>query len=77
MKHKKTSQYLVSDQTQTLDKTPNTNKTGIAATPTHDELAKLAYVIYLNQGSSHGRDVAHWLEAEAQVTVSANEMMNA
>lgn len=32
-----------------------------------DEVAKRAYFIYLNQGSPQGREVDHWLSAEAEL----------
>jgi hypothetical protein len=34
---------------------------------TSDEVAKRAYFIYLNQGSPQGREVDHWLSAEAEL----------
>jgi hypothetical protein len=34
--------------------------------PSHDEVARRAYFIYLNQRCPQGQDVEHWLEAEAQ-----------
>ncbi|MGZ4961180.1 MAG: DUF2934 domain-containing protein [Limisphaerales bacterium] len=34
---------------------------------TTDEVAKRAYFIYLNQGSPQGREVDHWLSAEAEL----------
>jgi len=35
--------------------------------PTHDEVAKKAYGIYLKEGSPQGRDVQNWLEAESKM----------
>ena len=35
--------------------------------PSRADVARNAYFIYLNQGSPQGRDVQHWLEAEAQI----------
>lgn len=37
-----------------------------------DEVARRAYFSYLNQGSPSGRDVQHWLEAEAELIVERN-----
>ena len=34
--------------------------------PSHDKVAKKAYAIYLKEGRPQGRDVQHWLEAEAK-----------
>ncbi|MEQ1871516.1 MAG: DUF2934 domain-containing protein, partial [Vicinamibacterales bacterium] len=33
--------------------------------PSHDQVAKKAYAIYLKEGRPQGRDVQNWLEAEA------------
>jgi hypothetical protein len=32
--------------------------------PTHDDIARCAYDIFVARGSVHGSDVEHWLEAE-------------
>ena len=37
--------------------------------PSHDEVAKKAYAIYVKEGRPQGRDVQNWLEAETQVPV--------
>lgn len=34
--------------------------------PAPDEVARRAYFSYVNQGSSQGHEVQHWLEAEKQ-----------
>jgi hypothetical protein len=34
-------------------------------------VAKRAYYIYLKQGCPQGKDVQHWLEAEAQTIATA------
>ncbi len=41
--------------------------TGMEINPSRADVARNAYFIYLNQGSPQGRDVQHWLEAEAQI----------
>jgi hypothetical protein len=38
-------------------------------TPSADEVARRAYFSYLNEGARPGREVQHWLEAEAQLQV--------
>jgi hypothetical protein len=43
----------------------NQNETDF--TPSPDEVARRAYFSYVNQGSSQGHEVQHWLEAEAQL----------
>ena len=35
--------------------------------PSPEEVSRSAYFRYLNEGSPSGRDVQHWLEAEAHV----------
>jgi len=35
--------------------------------PSADEVARRAYFTYVNEGSSPGRDVQHWLTAEAEL----------
>ena len=47
-----------------------TIETNIAARPTRDEVAAIAYQIYLQEGRPEGRDLQHWLEAEAQLAAS-------
>jgi hypothetical protein len=44
---------------------PQTSMTNY--TPTHDEIAAHAYQIYLREGSVEGRDMEHWLKAEAEL----------
>ena len=53
----------------------NTNETQAAQnfTTSPDEVARRAYFSYLNEGSPAGRDVQHWLEAEAQLTRERNQ----
>jgi DUF2934 family protein len=48
----------------------NQNETNFAASA--DEVARRAYFSYVNQGSLPGRDVQHWLEAEAQLIAERN-----
>ena len=48
----------------------NQNKTGFA--PSADEVARRAYFSYVNQGSSQGHEVQHWLEAEAHLLAERN-----
>ena len=36
--------------------------------PSTDEVARKAYFTYENEGSKPGRDVQHWLAAEAELT---------
>ena len=41
-------------------------------TPSADEVARRAYFTYENEGSTQGRDVQHWLAAEAQLIAERN-----
>ncbi len=38
---------------------------------TVEEVARKAYFIYLSQGSPHGREMDHWLSAEAELIANA------
>lgn len=38
------------------------------AKPSPDEVARIAYEIYLKEGCPQGRDVQHWLQAESQMS---------
>jgi hypothetical protein len=40
--------------------------------PSADEVARRAYFSYVNEGSPPGRDVQHWLEAEARLLAERN-----
>ncbi len=35
--------------------------------PTHEEIAHHAYFLWLKEGGCPGRDLEHWLQAEAQL----------
>jgi hypothetical protein len=45
----------------------NFNQNEIDFAPSPDEVARKAYFGYANQGSRHGHEVQHWLEAEARM----------
>jgi hypothetical protein len=45
----------------------HSNQNDAVLKPVPDEVAKRAYLNYVNQGSQDGRDMHHWLEAEAQL----------
>ncbi len=47
--------------------TPDLNKTYREASAARETVALQAYLIYAQQGFPQGRDVQHWLEAEARV----------
>ena len=40
----------------------------IKTKPSHDEVARKAYDIYLKEGCPQNRDMQHWLEAETQMS---------
>ena len=42
-----------------------------SSTPTHEQIAARAYEIFIERGRPQGRDLDHWLEAEAQLRASA------
>ena len=33
----------------------------------HDAIAQRAYELFMQEGAAHGRDLEHWLRAEAEV----------
>jgi hypothetical protein len=74
MKHNKNIQ----DKSQKLNHAPqpvavansNSGETNFAPSP--DEVARKAYFSYVNQGSSQGHEVQHWLAAEAQLIAERN-----
>ncbi|HYG23452.1 MAG TPA: DUF2934 domain-containing protein [Verrucomicrobiae bacterium] len=39
-------------------------------TPTQEEISARAYQIFVERGCPEGRDLEHWLEAEAQLNAS-------
>ncbi len=41
--------------------------------PSPDEVARRAYFTYTNEGSRPGRDVQHWLAAEAELIAERNQ----
>jgi len=47
-------------------------KNEINFAPSPDEVARKAYFSYVNQGSSQGHEVQHWLEAESQLIIERN-----
>jgi hypothetical protein len=69
MKHKNPS----GDQQQKLAVTTQVGaskeltRNGINPKPSPDEVSRRAYFRYLNEGSPSGRNVQHWLEAEAHL----------
>ena len=40
--------------------------------PSPDEVSRRAYFSFVNQGAPAGRDVQHWLEAEAELIAERN-----
>jgi len=48
------------------------NGLGNEFAPSPGEVARKAYFCYVNEGSPQGRDVQHWLNAEAALTEERN-----
>ncbi|HLX68620.1 MAG TPA: DUF2934 domain-containing protein [Verrucomicrobiae bacterium] len=44
-----------------------------SSTPTHEQISARAYDIFIERGRPEGRDLDHWLEAEAQLRASAQD----
>jgi hypothetical protein len=51
---------------------PHLSQNEINFVPAPDEVARRAYFSYVNQGSSQGHEVQHWLEAERQLLAERN-----
>jgi len=74
MKHNKFSHHQhqapanVSPPTTAGDSDPS----AIGFVPSPDEVARRAYLNYVNQGAQPGHDVQHWLAAEAQLIAERN-----
>ena len=72
MKHHK----LFQTQPAAIAPRPNSSapvgQTEANFTPSPDEVARKAYFSYENEGSLPGRDVQHWLKAEADLIAERN-----
>ena len=40
--------------------------------PTHEDIARCAYLIYESRSREHGRDLEDWLEAKTQLIADCN-----
>jgi Protein of unknown function (DUF2934) len=52
--------------------TQELNQNEINFVPSPDEVARRAYFSYVNQGSTSGHEVQHWLAAEAELIAERN-----
>ena len=48
-------------------KTDSQKKSKSAAGPSHEQIARRAHELWLQNGGQHGNDQRYWLEAEAQL----------
>jgi hypothetical protein len=73
MKHNKFSQAQNQKPVNGMSSgTPKHNQNEIDFVPAPDEVARRAYFSYVNQGSSSGHEVQHWLAAEAELIAERN-----
>ncbi len=72
MKHNKYPQDQKPPNALGATPTANLSKNPVDFAPSADEVARKAYFNYVNQGSRPGRDVQHWLEAEAELIAERN-----
>jgi len=73
MKHKDSSQNQNPKPAgASMSAVAGLNQNEIDFAPSPDEVARRAYFSYENEGSPQGRDVQHWLAAEAQLIVERN-----
>jgi hypothetical protein len=77
MKHNKHNKFPQNQNQQTAGAPkqttladPKQNEAVFA--PSADEVARRAYFTYENEGSLQGRDVQHWLAAEAELIAERN-----
>lgn len=71
MRHKRLSQNQLPDS-RPLASSVNISQDEIDFVPFPDEVARRAYFSYVNEGSPQGREVQHWLDAEAQLIAERN-----
>jgi hypothetical protein len=67
MKNNKDSQKQKPSATAQRAAAVNLTQNEIDFVPSPDEVARRAYFSYVNQGSSQGHEVQHWLAAEAEL----------
>ncbi len=72
MKHNKYPQNQKLDDTLQPAAAVGLNQNEIDFIPSPDEVARKAYFSYVNQGSSQGHEVQHWLAAEAELIAERN-----
>jgi len=72
MKHNKLAQKQEPASASPPTASAALNPKAINFVPSPDEVARMAYFSYVNQGSLPGHDVQHWLEAEAQLLAERN-----
>ena len=75
MKHKQDSQeHNRQDRpnASALAKAAALTRNEIDLVPSRDEVARIAYFKYVNQGSLPGHEMQHWLDAEAELIAERN-----
>jgi len=74
MKHNKFSRLQNQAATSASPPTEagDLDQSAIGFVPSPDEVARRAYLNYVNQGAQPGHDVQHWLAAEAQLIAERN-----
>lgn len=72
MKHNQDSQNQKPTTGSRPIAAPKLTRGEIDFVPSPDEVARRAYFSYVNQGSSQGHEVQHWLKAEAELLAERN-----
>jgi hypothetical protein len=74
MKHNKFSRHQIQTPASAAPATAAVplDASAIGFVPSPDEIARRAYLDYVNQGAQPGHDVQHWLAAEAQLIAERN-----
>jgi hypothetical protein len=73
MKHNKSSKHQKPASLPEPVQAADSNSDELHFTPSTDEVARRAYLSYVNQGSKQGHDVQHWLAAEAELIAERNQ----
>jgi Protein of unknown function (DUF2934) len=67
VKHKSPSQSHASSVAPQSPAASETSRSIPAIVPSQDDIARRAYISYVNEGSQPGHQDRHWLEAEAHL----------
>ena len=67
MPRTKKSDSVVAPKTGNGSATARKRRIAIPSSLAHDAIAQRAYELFMQDGAMHGRDLEHWLRAEAEI----------